>query len=97
MYKWRIFVSCASVATVMLLSGCASDGLQAEITELRNTTLEIRATADRASESSSMAMSKAEEALNKAEDAARAAAEAQSCCEDNRERVDRVFKKSMNK
>lgn len=98
MYKGRIFVSLASTAMVMLLAGCATDGkMQEEVAQARAMSLESKTAADRVAEDARAALAKAEEALTKAEEAARAADAAQACCDENKERVDRVFKKAMRK
>lgn len=90
MKKRSILVTCASAATVLLLSGCGTEQLKSEIAEVRSIAQEAKSSAQASADASAAAMSKAEAAASAAE-------AAQSCCDDNRERLDRVFRKSMNK
>jgi len=91
----------AAVLVLGLASGCAStEGMD-----------EIRATADTAARDAAAAKSAAEAARAAADSAARAAASAQStadralsaansaqsCCDANRDRLERMFQKSMSK
>ena len=91
----------AGVLVLGLTSGCAStEGIDA-----------VRATADAAARDAASAKSAAEAARAAADSAARAAASAQStadralsaansaqsCCDANRDRLERMFQKSMSK
>jgi membrane-bound lytic murein transglycosylase len=86
-------IALTSAIAVSLLTGCASEQMQKEINEVRIIAQEAKATADKSmekAEEASAAMAKAEAAMSAAE-------AAQACCDDSRERLDRVFRKSMNK
>ena len=85
---------------IVLAAGCATTGLD-----------EVKATADRAAADAAAAASAAEAARASADRAAKAASAAQStadramsaatksqtCCEANRESMERMFQKSMSK
>ncbi len=85
---------------IALAAGCASTGLD-----------EVKATADRAAADAAAAASAAEAARAAADRAAQAASaaqstadqalsastEAQACCDANREKMERMFQKSMSK
>lgn len=94
--KKRLFLV-SSATTVMLLSGCASEQLQKDIDEVRIIAQEAKSTAQMSMEKAESASASISAAMSKAEAATTAAEAAQACCDDNRERVDRVFRKSMNK
>ncbi|MDZ7643352.1 MAG: Lpp/OprI family alanine-zipper lipoprotein [Woeseiaceae bacterium] len=90
----------AAVLVLGLASGCASTDIEA-----------VQATADAAARDAAAAKSAAEAARAAADSAARAAAsaqstadralsaanEAQSCCDANRDRLERMFQQSMSK
>ena len=85
----------------VLLSGCATTD---ELRELRNMAEQARSaaanaqgTADRAMAAATAADSRAIEAERKAEGALQAANESSNCCQQNSERLNRMFKKAMQK
>lgn len=73
--------------TLGLSVGCASRG------DLES----IRAEAQRAASIASQAQSTANAAQQTADEARNMAADAQACCQENQERIDRMFKRSMYK
>lgn len=100
----RSILPLASLATVLLLSGCATDQLQMEIAEVRQFAQENRTSIERAQMSADAAMAKAEGASNDAQTAQATAQAAQTtaqdvqvCCQDNKERMNRVFRRAMRK
>lgn len=90
----------ALVLFLGIASGCASTSMEevkatadraaADASAAASAAEAARAAADRAAQAASNAQSTADEALS-------AATEAQSCCEANRESMDRMFQKSMSK
>ena len=84
-----------------LASGCASqeaieraqataDGAARDAAAAKSAAEAARATADSASQTASSAQSTADQALS-------AATESQSCCDANRDRLERMFQKTMQK
>jgi hypothetical protein len=86
----RSILPLASFAAVLLLSGCATDQLQRDIAEVKQIAQDAKASSERAQMSADAAMSKAE-------DASSAAQAAQVCCQENQERLNRAWRKGMNK
>ena len=90
----------AVAATMLLVTGCANqtamDEVQAtaeraaDAAAAKSAAEAARSAADRASQMASSAQSTASQALS-------AAQGAQSCCDANRERLERMFQKSMSK
>lgn len=88
----------ALLLVAALATGCASTAeLEAKVDQAANDAAAAasaaetaRAAADRASQAAAAAQSTADQALS-------AATEAQACCEANRERMERMFQKSMTK
>lgn len=97
MKKHSVLLSCASATAVLLLSGCATDQMQREIAEVRTIAQDAKASAQTSADAAASAMSKAEAAATAAESAKETAEASQTCCDDSRERLDRVFRKTMNK
>lgn len=96
---------------VVVLSGCSTDELRKQITTVQQLAMEAKGTADRSQGSADAAMAKAEEAMARADEASATAQNAsataqstsasiqdlQTCCQDNRESVNRAFRRYMNK
>jgi len=91
----------AIVLVLGAASGCVSQAQLDEAVATANTAARdaaaaksaaeaARAAADRAAQSASSAQSTADQALS-------AATEAQSCCDANRDRMEKMFQKSMSK
>lgn len=91
----------AVAATLVLATGCANttamdevkataDRAAADAAAAKSAAEAARSAADRASQMASSAQSTASQALS-------AAQGAQSCCDANRERLERMFQKSMSK
>jgi hypothetical protein len=93
----RSILPLASFAAVLLLSGCATDQLQRDIAEVRQVAQDAKASSERAQMSADAAMAKADDASAKAEEASTAAQAAQVCCQENQERLNRAWRKGMNK
>jgi murein lipoprotein len=71
----------------VVLAGCATTG---DLEKVRATADQANATASRAAQTADEAKGMASQAMQKAEDA-------QACCNQNTERLNRMFKKSMYK
>jgi outer membrane murein-binding lipoprotein Lpp len=97
MKRFSVLFLSASLTTALLLSGCASDQMKQDIADAKSMAEQAQASADRAQQSADAAAAKADSATARADAAASAADAAQSCCNDNRERIDRMFRKSMYK
>lgn len=101
---WMMIKKVLKVSAIMLVLGVASGCSTTAITE-------AQATADRAASDAAAARSAAEAARAAADSAAQAAAnaqstadramsaatEAQSCCDANRDRLERMFQRGMSK
>ena len=98
--KKTVLTTSALLLTLGLTTGCATPGLDevkataeraaADAAAAASAAEAARSAADRAAQSASSAQSTADQALS-------AATSAQNCCEANRERMDRMFQKSMSK
>ncbi len=91
----------AVVLVLGMASGCASqeaidraqataDGAARDAAAAKSIAEAARATADRAAQAAARAQSTADQALA-------AASEAQACCDANRDRLERMFQKTMSK
>ena len=87
--------SLAKLSAAALLAGltigCASNA------ELERMVRDAKQAADHATEVANQANQTANEAKSTADQALSAAQSAQSCCQQNSEKIDRMFKKSMQK
>ena len=83
MKRVTIVAAAAVLAASTLLSGCATDQMKQDIADAKAMAEEANAKADAAS-------AKADSAMNAAQDA-------QSCCNANSEKLDRMFRKAMMK
>jgi len=90
MKRFSVLLLSASMTAALLLSGCASDQMKKDIADAKAMAGQAQTTAERAQQSADAAAAKADAAAN-------AANAAQSCCNDNRERIDRMFRKAMRK
>jgi len=82
------------VAAIVLSAGCAST---TEMDQLRSMIEQAQSTADEGVRRAAGAQATADAALQKANEANRSAAQALACCEANSEKIDRMFKKAMQK
>ena len=80
---------CATTAAVEEAKAVA-DKAAADVAAATSAAEAARAAADRASQAAASAQSTADQAMS-------AASESQSCCEANRESMERIFQKSMSK
>lgn len=87
--------SIVAAAVILFATGCATN--TEEMSELRSLAQEAQQTAERAQSRAERAESRASEASQKADEALRKANEAQTCCETNRQRMERMFEKSQQK
>lgn len=79
---------------VGLMAGCATTSQLEEVRATSNNALsEARAAGTKADE----AMNTANSAMSAAEQAQRAADNAQACCNDNADKLDRMFERAMRK
>lgn len=83
MKKTALLSLAAVLAASGLISGCATDELKKEIAD-------VRTLAEQAQSTANAADAKAQQA----QDAAR---DAQACCTDNTQKIDRMFRKAMLK
>ena len=83
------FSLAALIASVTI--GCASNA------NLEKMVKDAQAAADHATEVANQANNTANEAKSTADQALSAAQDAQACCKQNSEKIDRMFKKSMQK
>jgi predicted small secreted protein len=83
MKRTAVIAAAAVLAASTLLSGCATDQMKQDIAEARAVADEANAKADAAAAKADMAMDTAQEA--------------QSCCNANSEKIDRMFRKAMMK
>lgn len=88
--KPTVVAAAAILAASTLLSGCATEQMKQDIADAKSMAAEAKAAADSAQSSADSAAAKADQAI----DASRGA---QSCCDANSERVDRMFRKAMMK
>ena len=93
--KKTVLTMSALLLTLGLATGCATTGdddwaTAADVAAAASAAEAARAAADRAAQAAASAQSTADQALS-------AATEAQTCCEANREAMDRMFKKTMSK
>lgn len=87
-YGWKKLAIAAGVAAVATIGvGCATTS------DLE----QIRTTAQEAKTAAANAQSTADQASADAAAAMRAAEDANTCCQDTNEKIDRMFKKSMYK
>jgi len=93
----RSTVLTATAASILLLSGCAGQVTKSELDEVRAMAQQAQAAAERAQQSADTAAAQAEAAGQKADQAMDSARDAQSCCDANTERLDRMFRKAMTK
>ena len=84
----------AIAAVLGLLSGCATTEQIAQIQATADKALE---TANNAADRANNAQSTANQALDAARKAQAAADAAQACCNENSQKIDRAFEKSMRK
>lgn len=84
----------AIVAILGFLSGCATTEQIAQIQATADKALE---TANNATDRANNAQSTANQALDAARKAQATADAAQSCCNENSQKIDRAFEKSMRK
>ena len=93
----RALRGCATlivVSGVVALSGCASTN---EMDELRKMAADAMAAAQQAQAAADRAQAAADSAAGEAASAMQRADEANACCKANTERMNRMFKKSMQK
>ena len=83
MKRTTVIAAAAVLAAPTLFSGCASDQMKKDIAEVRAMAEEANAKADAAAAKADMAMDTAQDA--------------QACCNNNSEKVDRMFRKAMMK
>lgn len=83
MKKTALLSLAAVLASAGLVSGCATDELKKEIADVRTLAEQAQGTANAAD-------AKAQQALD-------AANNAQACCNENSEKIDRMFRKAMLK
>lgn len=83
----------AIALTMSLAAGCAT----MEVENLSKETADAMAQAKAAADRAAKAEQAAAEASKKADQALQAAQAAQQCCDETRESLDRMFKKSMQK
>ena len=97
--KWTNAASAAAVLT--LVAGCASvddmNNIRGGMESLRSEVMAAQAAANAAAAEAEAARTEAGEASRTANRALSAAREAQTCCADNSEKIDRMFEKSMMK
>ena len=82
------------VAVLGLLSGCATSE---QIKQIQATADRALETANNASDRANNAQSTANQALDAARRAQSTADAAQACCNENSQKIDRAFEKSMRK
>lgn len=91
----------ALLVAAAVLSGCASTDELQEIRDIaqqaRSAAANAQGTADKAMTAAAAADERAMAADRKADGALRAANEASNCCQANSEKLDRMFKKAMQK
>lgn len=91
----------ALLVVAAMLGGCASTDELQEIREMaqqaRSAAANAQGTADRAMAAAGAADTRAMAADRKADGALRAANEASNCCQANSEKLDRMFRKAMQK
>lgn len=90
----RALATAVVVAGMAIASGCANTE---EMNELRQMASDAMAAAQQAQGAAGRAQSTADGAANQAAEALQRADEANSCCKANTERMNRMFKKSMQK
>ncbi|MBM5811599.1 MAG: hypothetical protein FJ191_06490 [Gammaproteobacteria bacterium] len=94
-----------AAAVIALGAGCTDlkplqaevDSLKSQVSRLSGDLASVKSTADDASRAAASAQQAATSAQNTANQALSAAQAAQQCCNENRERMDRMFEKSMSK
>ncbi len=94
-----------AAAVIALGAGCTDlkplqaevDSLKSQVSRLSGDVASVKSTADDASRAAASAQQAATSAQNTANQALSAAQAAQTCCTENRERMDRMFEKSMSK
>ncbi|TAK54824.1 MAG: hypothetical protein EPO25_05785 [Gammaproteobacteria bacterium] len=94
-----------AAAVIALGAGCTDlkplqaevDSLKSQVSRLSGDLGSVKSTADDASRAAASAQQAATSAQNTANQALSAAQAAQTCCTENRERMDRMFEKSMSK
>ena len=83
------------VAVLGILSGCAATPDQ--IKQIQDTANKALETANNAADRANNAQSTANQALDAAHKAQSTADSAQACCNENSQKIDRAFEKSMRK
>lgn len=87
-----------TLSSVLALSaGCASQQLTKDVAEAKALAEAANQAAESARSSADLALQKAEQAQNTADQAMQSASEANACCQRTNEKIDRMFKKSMEK
>ncbi|HET6629406.1 MAG TPA: Lpp/OprI family alanine-zipper lipoprotein [Woeseiaceae bacterium] len=92
----------SAIALVLgMAGGCANqeeqDAVQSTVDQAARDAAEAMSAAEAARAAADSAAQAAREAQQTAEEALAAAEEAQSCCEANRDRLERMFQQSMSK
>lgn len=89
-----------AIAIVIFASSCATTAetdLRAMVEQAQQTAEAARDQAQSADDKASRALETAQAADQKASEAQSAARSAQTCCDENRERLDRMFERSQQK
>ena len=84
-------------AFVALSAGCASQQLTKDVADAKAMAEAANQAAESARSSADQALQKAEQAQRTADQALQSAGEANACCRETNEKIDRMFKKSMEK
>lgn len=91
----------ALIAAVAVGAGCATSGSLEEVRamaeEAKSAAEAAQQSADQAQSTADSAQQTADQAMSTAENASQAASEAESCCDANTERLDRMFKRAQQK
>lgn len=88
----------ASLAVLLGLGvGCASSQLQKDVNDAKAMAEAAKQAADQALQTVESAKSAADQAQQTADQALQSAGEANACCQETNEKIDRMFKKSMEK
>jgi len=84
-------------AFVALSSGCASQQLTKDVADAKALAEAANRAAESARSAADQALQKAEQAQQTADQALQSAGEANACCQETNQKIDRMFKKSMEK
>lgn len=97
--KLTTVLKVATIASIIgITTGCASSGEMKQMMEDTKAAAEsARQSADTALRTAQDAKSSADRAQQTADQALQSAAEANNCCQQTNEKIDRMFKKSMEK